>query len=1271
MNISTLRAALIMDTSQFQMSLGTADAAYMRSMRRMHAGNRYLISSGATGLAAITAPAIAAGKAVMDVYGNYELLMSKMKSVGGKSQSEMMALDTYFKKVSVNLGATVSEMANVGYTAVQSMYSTNAEIKKIAETTAKLKVASGWEIDMAKAADDLLGFTRAFDLPISKIEEMSDVWLKSRDVGRIALSELGTELGKTASIASTLYSNKMQGFKESLAIIAVLSNAGLPKGTLGISVRNMIQQAISADTKKNKLMHQFAVDKGFGSSAEMFREVGLLDFFRALTDASGSHIELLQDLGMMSRSMSGAAAFGTVGEREKAIKEVMENAKGAMDAYFRENSTVWEFTKEQFKATGDLLANQWGPALKEHISTLTQGTVSFVNAMAAIPESFKHVALMLGTMFTMFMGVRMIRGGSRMLAMDKGARTAGRKGITEVLQAGITKDAFAREQIAVAVAKSQEATTATGSRRDAIAGMSRELTKRNQAANKALEAAQNVLTGKLKARAATAEKLADAQRYRDFVKNFSLTSSGKLGNSTILSLRNALNDTSRDIRKYEQLLAKQTAKNASPQEIAETVARLKNVRGLNKGYQKSFELALKTSAKTGITGTSEMSLAEKRVVDLKKALGNLDDAHAVATKSVDAAAKRVSWLSKVANRIGRMRAAIPAAPTVDVAALEAKIGVDRAARRAARVALRPTSLFGISKVPGYVRHADLLFRNAGKMAEVFPALTRTFNILMRVGKAARGFIVFEFLAQLLGSIKKRMEKDTNVKVFDVFKEIFDRLLKLLGAVSDGLSTLTDIIVDAFARMGAGFASIVEKVTTKEGRKEASRNIAERTVESFTDPKQLAMRVFGGKWASTFLDAKNLFGGAADRTGALRRQYQYMGKTDREGGNMRMEFLKMYEEGTLAAKRKHYEKFLKIAEEKNVTAEIAKYKERIAVLDEVTMAAEGKGLSAGSSSIQEYAKERMKKGLDDMTNTIFGFKDEGNDGKKPNESPTVQGDPTLVKGPGEPTQADFDNMMYNALRGAFQSIATSAEKVMFEGPANFLRSGDFFSTRSIGSKQLDALSDPESIRKLAKLKAELPAIEEQVSIWEGKAKSRKPGFDFGGASGILEEWKTALEYTTAQIKELEAKTKTPFAGMPTGKGLSNEEFSKAYNELVQKQAAATGDEAQAWKGAIDILTTYRDIMYEQQDLVQERKDMMGDDSWKAAQAIDAKSVEGMNAMLGYRDNDSKTFKEIASKVKDLDRKFQDYQMKFSQFMAEQNKFWAIDIATTKETAKALK
>jgi hypothetical protein len=251
-------------------------------------------------------------------------------------------------------------------------------------------------------------------------------------------------------------------------------------------------------------------------------------------------------------------------------------------------------------------------------------------------------------------------------------------------------------------------------------------------------------------------------------------------------------------------------------------------------------------------------------------------------------------------------------------------------------------------------------------------------------------------------------------------------------------------------------------------------------------------------------------------------------------------------------------------------------------------------------MHEYVQQRMRQGLTDMTNTMFGFKDEGNDGKNPNETGTPNPDPTLN----------------TAVEVATEQLQAAA----MEGFRKQLEAMYFKSGRWTEATELENMS------------LSIGDIFERAS----------GGYGYGGSKG-----------------------------MPRGQGFNIDEITSVYNELVQKQAAATGDEAQAWKGAIDILTTYRDIMYEQQDLVQERKDMMGDDSWKAAQAIDAKSVEGMNAMLGYRDNDSKTFKEIASKVKDLDRKFQSYQEKFSQFMADQNHYWQLDISATNATAKALK
>lgn len=174
-----------------------------------------------------------------DAAEEFELAAARISNIAQGPGSGIDALTASLANLAVELGRPQTEVAEAAFEALQNdLGSTTETMDLLAGAANDLALVTGGTL--TQAINSLSSVLKAYDLDITKADEISDQFFAAIDKGRITLAELESSLGKITPLAAKLDI----GFNEVAAAMAAITQSGTSAAVANTQLRSIFQKLI-------------------------------------------------------------------------------------------------------------------------------------------------------------------------------------------------------------------------------------------------------------------------------------------------------------------------------------------------------------------------------------------------------------------------------------------------------------------------------------------------------------------------------------------------------------------------------------------------------------------------------------------------------------------------------------------------------------------------------------------------------------------------------------------------------------------------------------------------------------------------------------------------------------------------------------------------------------------------------------------------------------------------------------------------------------------
>lgn len=315
--------------------------------------------------AAVSAPLIAVGTALMKSYGQFDRTLTRTNAIMGGTAANFERLKMSTLALSTTTEFTAGQMADAFETVALRGFDLN---KSIAAMPSIAQLASAAQLDLAKSADILLGIMNSQRVGIGELPRVMDSLVAGANLSATSVEELGIGfrfIGATARQAGV-------ALEESVATLAVLQEQGQAASGAGRGLRQLINSLSKATISG-------------GATREAFRELGLealfmgRETFPSLAEVSDTLGEAQRRLGNEIRFTSllttlfpanaatMAASLSGMGERVRGLTGQIEQMGGATkrvaEAQVKTFAGQTNLLKSAVEAAAFSMAQRMVPAL--------------------------------------------------------------------------------------------------------------------------------------------------------------------------------------------------------------------------------------------------------------------------------------------------------------------------------------------------------------------------------------------------------------------------------------------------------------------------------------------------------------------------------------------------------------------------------------------------------------------------------------------------------------------------------------------------------------------------------------------------------------------------------------------------------------------------------------------------------------------------------------------------------------------------------------------
>lgn len=376
----------------------------------------------ALALAAFSAAGALAFKNLVDVAGEFDASMRRVRAVSGATEDQFGRLTEVAKK----LGRTTQFSASQAAEGMEFLAKAGFEADEvIGAIPGTLELAAAASLDLGSAADIVSNVLTGFNLEVGQLARVNDVLAKAFTSSNTDL----VQLGQAMKFAGPTAAGFGQDLEDVVAVLGAFGNAGIQASMAGTSLRGAMTRLANPSKEAEKILKELGITV-FDSSGRMRN---FLDIMEDLSKSGISAAQVMEVFGqragpaiqaLLSQGIKGVRDFSAVlkdsaGTAAAIAKVQMEGFTGA--------------TKELVSAFEGLKIAIAGSGLLEFVASAVRALAGFTRALSSLPPEILVLTtaisgmLVVGASLLAFLGLATIaffKAKAAMLAFGIGTTVA-------------------------------------------------------------------------------------------------------------------------------------------------------------------------------------------------------------------------------------------------------------------------------------------------------------------------------------------------------------------------------------------------------------------------------------------------------------------------------------------------------------------------------------------------------------------------------------------------------------------------------------------------------------------------------------------------------------------------------------------------------------------------------------------------------------------------------------------------------------------------------
>ena len=376
--LAKLLVKLGIDASELERGLGDAQRSVMSASKSMR-------SLGKTLTTHVSLPLAAAGGAALKFATDFNAGMANVASLGEEAAAKIEQWKPMVQDVAIQVGKSTSDMTGGLYQVVSAFGATDDAIR-ILEINAKAAAAG-----LATTTDAInltSAVTKAYgDTSAEAVQHVSDLALKTVQMGQTTFPELAASIGRVTPLASSLG----MSMEELFAVMATGTGVTGSAAEVSTQLRGILQ-SLMAPTDS---MAQLIQNLGYESGQAMLQELGLQGTLQAVMKAAQESGEPLQKyIGSIEGQTLALALAGPQAETFTQKLQAMQSAAGATEqAFLAQTQGVNQagFAMAQLKTRLEVVAQRVGDALIPAFLQLLNASEPLIAGIERAANAFSNM----------------------------------------------------------------------------------------------------------------------------------------------------------------------------------------------------------------------------------------------------------------------------------------------------------------------------------------------------------------------------------------------------------------------------------------------------------------------------------------------------------------------------------------------------------------------------------------------------------------------------------------------------------------------------------------------------------------------------------------------------------------------------------------------------------------------------------------------------------------------------------------------------------------
>ena len=330
--------------------------------------------------AAFTAVTVASAGAVKSAVDYQNQMQAVGTLLDGDVNGTLQRMSGDLKKVSINTGASLSDLSAGLYDVVSAFGESSENVKQLEIASKAAKAGAATTSDSVAL---LSAVTKGYgDTSAAAMQKASDLAFQTVKLGQTTFPELASSIGQVVPLASTLKVSQEELFG------AMATLTGVTGGTAEVTtqLKATMQGFLSPSSEMAKSLNAM----GYASGAAALEQEGLDGILKKLkTSVNGDEVAFANLFSSVEAKNAVLALAGNQAENFSAKTAAMVTASGAAQAAFKTQTASVSEMMRKVKNAGSVMLTSLG---EKALPYITSGLEKLLEKLPEMEAAFDQVA---------------------------------------------------------------------------------------------------------------------------------------------------------------------------------------------------------------------------------------------------------------------------------------------------------------------------------------------------------------------------------------------------------------------------------------------------------------------------------------------------------------------------------------------------------------------------------------------------------------------------------------------------------------------------------------------------------------------------------------------------------------------------------------------------------------------------------------------------------------------------------------------------------------